>query len=119
MILEKLALSRLKSLSTKVKIPGDPDAHYYNDITLNNFETTCLYEKEFKDFLLGIKKSEHLFFIQSKFRSMYQNFEIVYDLLINSSNSFKIICINERCSSNIKFYDNSNYFLPSYDSNHL
>ena len=119
MILEKLALSRLKSLSTKVKIPGDPDAHYYNDITLNNFETTCLYEKESKDFLVGIKKSEHLFFIKSKFRSMYQNFEIVYDLLINSSNSFKIICINERCSSNIKFYDNSNYFLPSYDSNHL
>ena len=56
--------------------------------TLNNFENTCLYEEETKDFLLGIKKSEHLSFMDLNIRSMNSNFEIFHDLLTNSSNSF-------------------------------
>ena len=77
-----------------------------------NLFTINLHEKEIKDFLLDVKKYEHL----SVLFIWILDF---HDLLINCSNSFNIICISEMWFSNIHVYNNSNYDLPGYDSIYL
>ena len=51
-------------------------------------------------------------------RSMISNFENLYDLLLNCSNSFNIICVTETWSTDKDFKNNSNFHLPGFDFIH-
>ena len=69
-------------------------------------------------YLCGIKEYENLSLIHLNIRSMNSNFEELYRLLLNCSNSYKIIEFTEAWSTNKSLKDNSNFHLPNLDFIH-
>ena len=73
----------------------DLDLNCFNDSNYNNFDTPYILEKNVKRFLCNIKKYDNLSLIHVNIKSINSNFEKLHDLLLNSSNSFHIICITD------------------------
>ena len=91
----------------------DPDLHYFNEVNSNAFDSPYLFEEETEKYLYDLKKYENLSLIHINIRSMNSNFEKLWELLVNCSNSFNVICITETWSSDKNFKENSNNWLPN------
>ena len=82
------------------------------DLNTNKFDSPYVLEENVNRRLCDIKKYDDLAVIHVNVRSMNSNFEKLHDLLLNCSNSFKIICVTETWSADNNF--NSNFHLPNF-----
>ena len=98
----------------------DPNLNYFNDLNFNNFDNPYILEENIKRYLSDIKKYENLSLsiIHVNIRCMNSNFEKLHDLLSNCSNSFNIICVTERWSTNKGCKDKLNVLSPNFDFMH-
>ena len=96
----------------------DPDLNYFNDLNSNNFDSPYVLEENVKRYLCDIKKYDNLSLTHVNIRSMNSNFEKLYDLLLNCSNSFNMICVTETWSTDNDIKNNWNFHLPNFDFIH-
>ena len=74
----------------------NPDLNSFNNLNSNKFHSPYyVLEENVKRYLRDIKKYDNHSLIHVNIRSMDSNFEKLHDLLLNSSNSFNIICVIE------------------------
>ena len=71
----------------------DPDLNYFNDLNSNNFDSPYVLERNVERYLCDIKKYDNLSLIHVNIRSMNSNFEKLHDLLLNFSESLKVMCL--------------------------
>ena len=95
-----------------------PDLNYFKDKNSNNFVSPYVLEENVKRYLCNIKKYGNLSLIHVDIKSMYSISEKLNDLLLNCSNSFNIICVNETWFTDNDIKNNSNFHLPNFDFLH-
>ena len=59
----------------------DPNLNYFNDLSSNNFISTCVFDGSVKIYLWDVKKFENLSLIHANVRSINSIFEKLHDLL--------------------------------------
>ena len=63
----------------------NPDLNYINDLNSNNFDSPYVLKTKY----------DNLPLIHVNIKSINSNLEKLHDLLLNCSNSYKIICVTE------------------------
>ena len=112
---EEINFNPFKFFDEKDEDRRDPDLNNFNDLNSNNFDSSYVLEDNVKRCLCHIKKYENLSLIHVNIKSMNSNFETLYDLLLNCSYFFNIICVTETWSTNKDLKDNSNFHFPNLD----
>ena len=115
---EEINFNPFKFFDEKDEDRRDPDLNNFNDLNSNNFDSSYVLEDNVKRCLCHIKKYENLSLIHVNIKSMNSNFETLYDLLLNCSYFFNIICVTETWSTNKDLKDNSNFHFPNLDFMH-
>ena len=115
---EEINFNPFKFFDEKDEDRRDPDLKNFNDLNSNNFDSSYVLEDNVKRCLCHIKKYENLSLIHVNIKSMNSNFETLYDLLLNCSYFFNIICVTETWSTNKDLKDNSNFHFPNLDFMH-
>ena len=115
---EEINFNPFKFFDEKDEDRRDPDLKNFNDLNSNNFDSSYVLEDNVKRYLCDIKKYENLSLIHVNIKSMNSNFETLYDLLLNCSYFFNIICVTETWSTNKDLKDNSDFHFPNLDFMH-